>query len=382
MVQDGRYIYKVSELTSSVKVVLEDSFPNIWVEGEISNFRNPSAGGHFYFTLKDERSEIRCVFFKSHNEKIKFEVKDGMHVICSGRVSIYEKRGEYQLYVVKMEPKGIGALQLAFDQLKERLFKEGLFDESRKRSIPMLPERIGIVTSPTGAAIKDMLHVLEKRFSNVGIIINPVKVQGDGAKEEIANAIEEFNKLGNVDVVIVGRGGGSLEDLWSFNEEIVARAIYNSKLPIVSAVGHEIDWTISDFVADLRAATPSIAAESVIVRKIDLIEKLDEIEKQLKTTPLDIVKEYEQRLDEIEEGLNLRFRHYIELKEEGFKLLSEKLEMLSPLGILRRGYSISFRLPERKMLKNTKSIKKGDLVETMLSKGRFKSRIEEFNNGG
>jgi len=382
MTQDGRYIYKVSELTSSVKVVLEDSFPNIWVEGEISNFRNPSAGGHFYFTLKDERSEIRCVFFKSHNEKIKFEVKDGMHVICSGRVSIYEKRGEYQLYVVKMEPRGIGALQLAFDQLKERLFKEGFFDESRKRSIPMLPERIGIVTSLTGAAIKDMLHVLKKRFSNVGIIINPVRVQGEGAKEEIANAIEEFNKLGNVDVVIVGRGGGSIEDLWSFNEEIVARAIYNSKLPIISAVGHEIDWTISDFVADLRAATPSIAAESVIARKTDLIEKLDEIEKQLKTTPLDIVKEYEQRLDEIEEGLNLRFRHYIELKEERFKLVSEKLEMLSPLGILKRGYSISFKLPERKMLKNIKSLKKGDLVETMLFKGRFKSRIEELTSGG
>jgi len=378
----GRYIYKVSELTSSIKVILEDSFPNIWVEGEVSNFRNPSSSGHFYFTLKDERSEVKCVFFKSHNEKIKFEVKDGMQALCCGRVSIYEKRGEYQLYVLKMEPKGIGALQLAFEQLKERLFKEGLFDESRKRPIPVVPDRIGIVTSPTGAAIRDMLHVLERRFSNVEVIINPVKVQGDGAKEEIAKAIEDFNTLRDVDVVIVGRGGGSLEDLWPFNEEVVARAIYNSKAPVISAVGHEIDWTISDFVADLRSPTPSVAAESVIARKSDLTERLDDIEARLKTAPLDIVREYVQRLDEIEEGMELHFKHYIELKEGDFRLVSEKLEMLSPLGILSRGYSISFKLPEKKMLKNIKPLKRGDLVETMLSKGSFKSRVEEFNTGG
>ncbi len=379
---DGRYIYKVSELTSSIKVILEDSFPSIWVEGEISNFKNPSTLGHFYFTLKDSRSEIKCVFFKSHNEKIKFEVKDGMQVVLSGRVSIYEKRGEYQLYVMKMEPKGIGALQLAFEQLKERLFKEGLFDESRKRAIPVLPKRIGIITSPTGAAIRDMLHVLEKRFSNVEIVINPVKVQGDNAKQEIAGAIEDFNKLKNIDVLIVGRGGGSLEDLWPFNEEIVARAIYNSKVPVISAVGHQIDWTISDFVADLRAPTPSVAAEVVIVNKKELIDRLNDFENRLKTAPLDIVKEYGERLDEIENSLNLHFRHYIELKEENFKLLSEKLEILSPLGILNRGYSISFKLPEKRMLKSARSLKKGDLVETMLSNGSFKSRVEGFNTGG
>ena len=378
----GRYIYKVNELTSSVKIILEDSFPNIWVEGEVSNFRNPSSAGHFYFTLKDSRSEIRCVFFKSHNEKIKFELKDGMHVIVCGRVSIYEKRGEYQLNVTKMEPKGIGALQLAFEQLKERLFKEGLFDESRKKSIPMVPNRIGIVTSPTGAAIRDMLHVLKRRFPNVEIIINPVKVQGDGAKEEIAEAIEDFNKLINIDVLIVARGGGSLEDLWAFNEEIVARAIYNSKVPVISAVGHEIDWTISDFVADLRVPTPSVAAETVIVSKNELIDRLDDIESRLKAAPLDIIKEYSQRLDEIEDGLQLRFRHYIELKEENFRLISEKLEILSPLGVLERGYSISFKLPEKKIIKRAVALKKGDLVETMIFNGRFKSRVEEFNTGG
>ena len=320
MKDDGKYIYTVSQLTSSIKIVLEDSFRNLWVEGEISNFK--AVAGHFYFTLKDDKSELKCVFFKSSNEKIKFEMKDGMQVLCCGKISIYEQRGVYQLYVAKIEPKGVGELQLAFEQLKEKLFKEGLFDEAHKKPIPLLPERIGIVTSITGAAIRDILHVLNKRFSNVEIIINPVKVQGDGAKEEIASAIEEFNTLGNVDVMIVGRGGGSLEDLWAFNEEIVARAIYNSKIPVISAVGHEIDWTISDFAADMRAPTPSVAAEIVIAKKSELADRLDEIEKKITLFPMDMIKECEQRLDEIEEGMVLRFRHYIELKGENFKLLS------------------------------------------------------------
>ena len=374
MKDDGKYIYTVSQLTSSIKIVLEDSFRNLWVEGEISNFK--AVAGHFYFTLKDDKSELKCVFFKSSNEKIKFEMKDGMQVLCCGKISIYEQRGVYQLYVAKIEPKGVGELQLAFEQLKEKLFKEGLFDEAHKKPIPLLPERIGIVTSITGAAIRDILHVLNKRFSNVEIIINPVKVQGDGAKEEIASAIEEFNRLGNVDVMIVGRGGGSLEDLWAFNEEIVARAIYNSKIPVISAVGHEIDWTISDFVADMRAPTPSVAAEIVIAKKSELADRLEEIEKKITLFPMDMIKECEQRLDEIEEGMVLRFRHYIELKGENFKLLSEKLGILSPVGILDRGYSISFKLPDRKIIKNSKDIKKGNLIETRVSKGSFVSKIE------
>jgi exodeoxyribonuclease VII large subunit len=278
-----------------------------------------------------------------------------------------------------MEPKGVGALQLAFEQLKEKLFKEGLFDEAHKKPIPLLPERIGIVTSITGAAIRDILHVLNKRFSNVEVIINPVRVQGDGAKEDIASAIEEFNKLGNVDVMIVGRGGGSLEDLWAFNEEIVARAIYNSKIPVISAVGHEIDWTISDFTADKRAPTPSVAAEIVIAQKNELADRLDEIEKKITDFPMDMVREYEQRLDEIEEGMVLRFEHYIELKKENFKLLSEKLGILSPVGILDRGYSISFKLPGRKIIKNGKDIKKGDLIETRVSKGSFISKVDHLS---
>ena len=374
MKDDGKYIYTVSQLTSSIKIVLEDSFQNIWIDGEISNFK--AVAGHFYFTLKDDKSELKCVFFKSSNEKIKFEIKDGMQVLCCGKISIYEQRGVYQLYVARMDPKGIGELQLAFEQLKEKLFKEGLFDEAHKKPIPLLPERIGIVTSITGAAIRDILHVLNKRFSNIEVIINPVKVQGDEAKEEISSAIEEFNRLGNVDVMIVGRGGGSLEDLWAFNEEIVARAIYKSEIPVISAVGHEIDWTISDFVADLRAPTPSVAAEMVIAKKSELADRLDEIEKKIINFPTDIVMEYEQRLDEIEDGIGLRFRHYMQLKEENFKLLSEKIQILSPLGILDRGYSVSFRLPDRKIIKNSQTLKKGDEIETRVSKGSFVSRIE------
>lgn len=376
MVKEGTHIYKVGELTQSIKAVLESAFSNIWVEGEISNFTSHSSG-HFYFTLKDERGEIKCAFFKGYNEKIKFEVKDGMQAVCFGKIGIYAQRGLYQLIVARMEPKGIGALQLAFEQLKEKLFKEGLFDEASKKVIPVLPDRIGIVTSPTGAAIRDMLHVLEKRFTNVDVLISPARVQGKGSGEEIASAIQDLNKLDSVDVIIVGRGGGSLEDLWAFNEEVVARAIFASNIPIISAVGHEVDWTISDFVADLRAPTPSVAAERVIVKKSDIIEKLDDIEKRLKDYPLEVVKEYEQRLDEIEKDLDLRFRHYIQLKEENFKLLSEKIEILSPLSILNRGYSVSFKMPGRKILKSATSLKKGDVVETRLSKGVFRSKVED-----
>lgn len=375
MAEEGRYIYKVSELNLSIKIILEGSFSNIWVEGEISNFKNHSSG-HFYFTLKDDRSELKCVFFKSDNEKIKFEIKDGMFVYCAGRISIYERQGVYQLYVSRMEPKGIGALQLAFEQLKEKLFKEGLFDKSHKKPIPILPERIGIVTSSTGAAIRDILHVLNKRFSNVEVLINPVKVQGEGAKEEIKAAIEDFNNLGNVDVIIVARGGGSMEDLWPFNEEHVIRAIYNSRIPVISAVGHEIDWTISDFVADLRAATPSVAAELVIAKKSELVDRLDEIEKKIIDFPIAVIEEYEQRMDDIEEDIMLRFRHYMELKEENFKLLSEKIEILSPLAILDRGYSVTFKVSDKKIIKDTRDVKKGDLIETRLTKGSFTSKVE------
>lgn len=251
-----KHIYTVSELTREARMLLESAFPAVWVEGEISNFSIHSSG-HMYFSLKDENAVLNCAMFRSENQQLKFGPKDGMQVLCFGRISIYDKQGRYQLYVQTMEPKGLGALQLAFQQLKERLQKEGLFDAAHKKPIPFLPQRIGIVTSPTGAAIRDILNISTRRFQNIHIIINPVRVQGEGAAIEIANAIKEFNEYAKLDVIIVARGGGSLEDLWSFNEEIVARAIYDSKIPVISAIGHEVDFTIADFVADFRAPTPS-----------------------------------------------------------------------------------------------------------------------------
>src|SRR3989338_4507395 len=238
-------IYSVSELTRYIRVIIEDSFPGIWVEGEISNFTLHSSG-HIYFSLRDANAVLKCAFFRRANEKLKFRLKNGMKVICFGSISVYEARGDYQLIVEEIEPKGIGALQLQFEQLKEKLQKEGLFDAKHKVPIPFLPTRIGIVTTPTGAAIQDILNIARRRFSNVEIIINPVKVQGADAKDEIAGAVRQFNKLKNIDVMIVTRGGGSMEDLWPFNEEVVARAIYGSEIPVISAVGHEIDYTISD----------------------------------------------------------------------------------------------------------------------------------------
>ena len=285
-----RYILTVSELTHEIKDILEMKFPDIWVEGEISNLRIPPSG-HIYFTLKDDFSQIRAVLFKMQARTLRFVLEDGLYVICRGRVSLYEKRGEYQLILEDIEPQGIGALQLAFLQLKDRLEKEGLFDPARKKLIPVVPQTIGIVTSPTGAVIRDMLHIIHRRFENVHILLNPVRVQGEGASLEIAKAIEDFNKWMNVDVIIVGRGGGSLEDLWPFNEEIVARAIYHSKIPIISAVGHETDYTISDFVADLRAPTPSAAAELVVKDKREVKNTLHYLEERLGNQILQILKE-------------------------------------------------------------------------------------------
>ncbi len=261
----GKKIYSVSEITHEIKVLLEGRFPGVWVEGEISNIRKPGSG-HVYFTLKDEGSQLQAVLYRSQFSRSKFDLKDGLQVIAFGDVSVYAKGGRYQITVAEIEPKGLGALQLAFEQLKQRLAKEGLFAPEKKKRIPLLPERIGIVTSPTGAAIRDILTVIERRFANVRILISPVRVQGETAAGEIAAAIDGFNSRADVDVIIVTRGGGSLEDLWAFNEEAVARAIAGSHIPVISAVGHEIDFTISDFVADLRVPTPSAAAERAITK--------------------------------------------------------------------------------------------------------------------
>jgi exodeoxyribonuclease VII large subunit len=297
-----RYILTVSELTQEIKDILEMQFADILVEGEISNLRVPPSG-HIYFTLKDDLSQIRVVLFKRQGRSLRFSPEDGLHVICRGRVSLYEKRGEYQLILEEMEPKGIGALQLAFLQLKERLEKEGFFDPSRKRPIPMVPQRIGIVTSPTGAVIRDMLQIIERRFENVHLLVYPVRVQGEGAAPEIAEGIEYFSEQTVVDVIIVARGGGSLEDLWAFNEEEVARAIFYSQIPIISAVGHETDYTISDFVADLRAPTPSAAAELVVKDKRELKKTLRFLEGRLGSEVLQIFQEGRTHLSHLKKRL-------------------------------------------------------------------------------
>ena len=262
-------ILSVTQLTALVRGVLEENFEHVWVEGEVSNLATP-ASGHLYFTLKDGGAQLRCVMFRAAARVLRFRPKDGMGLVLRGRMTLFEQRGEYQLLVEYMEPKGVGALQLAFMQLKERLGREGLFDEAAKKPLPTLPRRIGVVTSASGAAIHDILHILNRRFANLEVLIRPVKVQGEGAATEIAEAVRDFNRYREIDVMIVGRGGGSLEDLWAFNEEVVARAIHASKIPVISAVGHELDFTIADFVADLRAPTPSAAAELVIKSKEEL----------------------------------------------------------------------------------------------------------------
>ena len=259
-----------------VRASLENDFSDVWLEGEISNLRAPGSG-HLYCTLKDDSSQIRAVIFRSTALRLRFGLEDGLHVIVRGRVTVYESRGEYQVILEHVEPEGRGALQLALEQLKHRLAAEGLFDRDRKRPLPAFPRTIGIVTSLTGAAVRDMLTVLHRRCPNLGIIIAPVQVQGDGSAEQIASAIRSLNELGHVDVIIVGRGGGSSEDLWSFNEELVVRAIVASRIPVVSAVGHETDVTLADFAADLRAPTPSAAAEAVAPVLSEVAEHLGEM---------------------------------------------------------------------------------------------------------
>jgi len=399
-----RRVLTVSELTRIVRMVLEDAVGKVWVEGEVSNLTKHSSG-HVYFSLKDDGAVLSAVLFRYVSQKLKFDIENGMQMVCYGRVSVYEKRGQYQLYVDKMEPKGIGALKIAFEQLKKRLYEEGLFEESKKRPIPYLPTRIGVVTSPTGAAIRDILNVVKRRFKNVEVILNPVRVQGEEAKDEIVRAIGEFSAYNRsvtagekVDVLIVGRGGGSLEDLWAFNEEAVARAVRNSEIPVISAVGHEVDWTISDFAADKRAPTPSAAAELVIPRKEDLTARLDGLADRLDSVmvdkirgleedvkalsesyvlkqPVNIIEQYQQRIDEIAKKIEIRATHIIEMKKARFAETCGKLEMLSPFKVLGRGYSITTDAEKRTVIKDASGLKKGQGLKTRLGRGTFTSEV-------
>jgi len=303
--QPQRQVWKVSELTGALATILESTFPDVWIEGEVSNCR-PAQSGHLYFTLKDAGAQIRCVCFRDQARTLKFRPQDGLHVTVRGSLGVYEPRGEYQVYVSNIEPVGAGALQLAFEQLKKKLQEEGLFDESRKKPLPVLPCCIGVVTSPSGAAVRDILRVLKRRFANARVQIFPVKVQGDGAAAEIAAGIRYFNRTRVAEVLIVARGGGSLEDLWAFNEEVVARAVAASEIPVISGVGHETDFTIADFVADLRAPTPSAAAEIVVQSRAEFDRHLLEAQRHLAQRMRYLLSEWRHRARDLETHRSFR----------------------------------------------------------------------------
>lgn len=436
-------ILTVSRLTALLRGVLEENFEQVWVQGEISNLSQPSSG-HLYFSLKDSGAQLRCVMFKGSARNLKFRPRDGMALITRGRISVYDQRGEYQLICEYLEPAGIGALQAAFAQLKERLAGEGLFDERHKQPLPCLPRRIGVITSATGAAIHDILNVLKRRFAALEILLYPVRVQGEGAALEIARAVDDMNRLKLADVLIVGRGGGSLEDLWAFNEEVLARAVHRSAIPVISAVGHETDWTICDFVADLRAPTPSAAAELVIASADELRNRLDGLSHRLRLAmetrlatlasrvsslrrlladPSATLGHLSQRVDDLNGRLELALHHSVVRLTERFERLERsllqhspavrvehlrqrllllssrterqmllrlesakqefganaaRLDVLSPLATLSRGYSLTTRLDDARVVSDAAQLSVGDRLRISLRRGGALCRVEEL----
>ncbi|BCS53679.1 exodeoxyribonuclease VII large subunit [Geobacter sp. SVR] len=438
-------ILTVSRLTALLRGVLEENFEHVWVQGEVSNLSIPSSG-HLYFSLRDAGAQLRCVMFKGSARNLRFRPTNGMALIVRGRISVFDQRGDYQLICEYIEPAGIGALQAAFVQLKERLAGEGLFDQGRKCPMPLFPRRVGVITSATGAAIHDILNVLKRRFASLEVLLYPVRVQGEGASREIAAAIDDMNRLKLADVLIVGRGGGSLEDLWAFNEEIVARAVFRSRLPVISAVGHETDWTICDFVADLRAPTPSAAAEMVIAsadelrgqvtalgyrlrlamesrisglesrvealrrslhdpttmlghlsqRVDDLAERLglaldnnvtrrrerfDRLEaKLLHHTPVRQVDSMRQRLNLLSARTERLTMHRIQELRHAFVALASRLEVLSPLNTLSRGYAIAIRLADGKVVSDAAGLTEGERLRLSFRSGRATCRVEELED--
>jgi len=388
------HIYTVSEITNSIRDLLEVQYPDVWVSGEVSNLRNPAAR-NYYFVLKDETCQIRTVIFGGR-KKINFDLEDGLEVVCHGRVTVYNARGEYQIIVDYCEPKGKGALQIAFEQLKKKLEVEGLFAAERKRQIPFLPRKVGVITSPTGAAVRDIINVLTRRFPTIEILLIPVKVQGDGSAAEIARAINQMNELSDIDVMIVGRGGGSFEDLWAFNEEVVARAIYASRIPVVSAVGHQIDFTIADFVADVRAPTPSAAAELVVPEMLELSENIKDYRRQL---GLAIKQALQTRWAEVQrfggqlgdptrrfpdlymrlDGLNDHLKFVLDAKFKGYWQHLSKLESnlthLSPMHILEKGYAVVSAKGTKNSIKSAKSLKQGQAVEVRFHQGSVEAEV-------
>lgn len=434
-------ILTVSDVNRAVKNSLESQFKLLWLKGEISNFK-PHTSGHFYFSLKDSKAQISAVMFRGFNQSLKFRPRDGMEVIVRGKITVYEPRGNYQIFCELMEPVGAGALQLAFEQLKKKLELEGLFDKARKRPLPTMPKHVAVVTSPTGAAIRDILNVLGRRFKGLRVTVVPTVVQGDAAAPQIVKAIELAQKLEDVDVMIVGRGGGSIEDMWCFNDERVARAISAARVPVISAVGHEIDFTIADFVADLRAPTPSAAAELVCRNAQEICERIvvldrrlaknlshtlqilkhrlvgnakrlvdpkrrlqdlslrcDELSQRLESSAFRNVVDLEQQVELLRarlaspEEMILRLHqdvhilktkmeaHWIrglEARRSEWATLSATLDAVSPLKVLDRGYSITRK--GKDVIKQADQLKSGDLVELTFAQGRAEAKIESVRS--
>ncbi|MCK4283119.1 MAG: exodeoxyribonuclease VII large subunit [Candidatus Brocadiae bacterium] len=402
-VQNGqeRRVLTVSELTTRIKENLESAFPSVYVVGELSRVTR-AASGHLYMTIKDENAVLNAVMWRGLASALKFKPEEGLETVVHGSIDVYPPRGSYQLIVSWMEPKGMGALQLAFRQLMEKLEKEGLFREEIKKPLPPFPRKIGVVTSPTGAAIRDIINVISRRLPTVELYLFPSRVQGAEAAAEIAGAMDLLNeKRPDLDLIIIGRGGGSLEDLWPFNEEIVARAIHRSRIPIVSAVGHEIDFSISDFAADVRAATPTEAAEIVVPDRVDILRRLNEHRKRLTLTlgtvvdrgrqllrsvtsryafrrPEAAVRERAQKLDDIVEKVKTSFAHRLGVLREEAAAMGRRLDALSPLRVLERGYSVTLTSDGR-ILRSVERVSRGDRITSKLHRGEILSKVVELN---
>jgi len=394
-------IWTVSEIVGQIGQVLQErtDLQNCWISGELSNFKNHRASGHWYFTLKDESSSLKGVMFKSRSERVRFLPTDGLKVMIRGNIRMYERDGTIQLYAEEMEPSGLGQLYLAFEQLKKKLAEEGLFDPVRKKEIPRFPRRIGIVTSPTGAAIRDILHIMERRHPGMSWILAPATVQGEAAPREVAQAIARLNRYGAVDVIIVGRGGGSLEELWAFNTEVVARAIAASVIPVISAVGHETDVTIADYVADLRAPTPSAAAELAVPKLQDLQFQVEQLFTRLQGAmgaiieqkrqylagiankgplkdPFWRIDQNRQRIDTLQMRLQESMTRLVADKNGILNLMTAKLNLLSPLAILGRGYSLTYDT-EGNLLRSTREVEVDEQIRIRFSEGSLRCQVLE-----
>lgn len=397
-----KHVLSVSDVNKYIKDLVSKDIilSGLWVKGEISNFKNHYSG-HFYFTLKDEKAVLKCVMFRSHAASLPFVPEDGMKMLVRGYISVFERDGQYQLYAEEMQPDGIGALYIAFEKLKSKLQQEGLFDESRKRKLPYMPASIGVVTSSTGAVVRDIINILSRRFYNVNIKVYPVQVQGETAAGQIAAAVRRLNVLANVDVIIVARGGGSLEELWAFNEEIVARSIYESKIPVISAVGHETDFTIADFVADVRASTPSAAAELVMPERAVVENRLDSLNMRLRNAAMKRTAMERLKLKRLCESVAFR-QPYNKVYQERMRLdvqkrylhkalaalnaayrsklasLAAGLDALSPLNSLARGYSIVRSIKDDTLVKSVKAVESGERLEIRMTDGRVECVVERI----